>query len=57
MRAAPAPSDLPEFVAEGGLAPLRVRLRVVRLRLRWGRRVELGKGAFVGRDQKVPEGL
>lgn len=44
----PAPSDVPAFLVEGGRAPLRLRLRGVRLRLRWGRRLGLGRGAFVG---------
>jgi acetyltransferase-like isoleucine patch superfamily enzyme len=50
---APAPSDLPGFLAEGGRVPLRFRLRVLRLRLRWGRRLGLGKGAFVGRGVRL----
>jgi acetyltransferase-like isoleucine patch superfamily enzyme len=49
----PAPSDLPEFLAAGGRAPLRLRLRAVRLRLRWGRRLELAKGAFVGKHVRL----
>jgi acetyltransferase-like isoleucine patch superfamily enzyme len=44
----PAPSDLPRFLMAGGRTPLRLRLRSLRLRLRWGRRLELGRGAFVG---------
>ncbi|MGH2822972.1 MAG: acyltransferase [Thermoleophilaceae bacterium] len=44
----PAPSDLPSFLVEGGHAPLRLRARRVVLRLRWGRRLGLGKRAFVG---------
>ena len=49
----PAPTDLPSFLVEGGRAPLRVRFRVVRLRLRWGRRIELGKGVGVGRRVRL----
>jgi acetyltransferase-like isoleucine patch superfamily enzyme len=49
----PAPSDLPRFIVDGGRVPLRLRLRVVRLRLRWGRRVGLGKGALVGRGLRL----
>jgi acetyltransferase-like isoleucine patch superfamily enzyme len=49
----PAPSDLPAFVLSGGRPPLRFRLRVVRLRLRWGRRLGLGRGAFVGRGVRL----
>jgi acetyltransferase-like isoleucine patch superfamily enzyme len=49
----PAPSDLPGFVAEGRPVPLRVRLRGLRLRLRWGRRLGLGKGAAVGRGVRL----
>jgi acetyltransferase-like isoleucine patch superfamily enzyme len=49
----PAPSDLPRFVVEGRRVPLRVRLRVVRLRLRWGRRLALGKEAAVGRGVRL----
>jgi acetyltransferase-like isoleucine patch superfamily enzyme len=52
-RPTPAPSDLPSFVGEGGPVPLPARLRVVRLRLRWGRRLGLGKGAFVGRGVRL----
>jgi carbonic anhydrase/acetyltransferase-like protein (isoleucine patch superfamily) len=44
----PAPSDLPAFLVDGGRAPLRLRARRLRLRLRWGKRLELGRGAFVG---------
>jgi len=50
---APAPSDLPGFLVAGGRAPLRLRLRGVRLRLRWGRRLELARGAFVGTDVRL----
>jgi acetyltransferase-like isoleucine patch superfamily enzyme len=53
VTATPGPSDLPGFLAEGGRVPLRFRLRVVRLRLRWGRRIELGKGAAVGRGVRL----
>jgi acetyltransferase-like isoleucine patch superfamily enzyme len=49
----PAPSDLPGFLAEGGRVPLRFRLRVVRLRLRWGRRLGLGRGVAVGRGVRL----
>jgi acetyltransferase-like isoleucine patch superfamily enzyme len=49
----PAPSDLPEWLAHGRRAPLRIRLRGLRLRLRWHRRIELGKGAFVGRGVRL----
>jgi acetyltransferase-like isoleucine patch superfamily enzyme len=49
----PAPSDLPAFVVEGRRAALRARLRVLRLRLRWGRRLGLGKGAAVGRGVRL----
>jgi acetyltransferase-like isoleucine patch superfamily enzyme len=49
----PAPSDVPAFLVSGGRMPLRVRLRVVRLRLRWGRRVALRKGAAVGRGLRL----
>jgi acetyltransferase-like isoleucine patch superfamily enzyme len=49
----PAPSDVPGFLVVGGRAPLRLRLRVIRHRLRWGRRLELGKGAFVGRRVRL----
>ena len=49
----PAPSDVPAFLVGGGRAPLRLRLRGVRLRLRWGRRLGLGRGAFVGKDVRL----
>ena len=49
----PAPSDLPAFIATGGRAPVRLRLRRARLRLRWGRRLELGPDAYVGRDLRL----
>jgi acetyltransferase-like isoleucine patch superfamily enzyme len=49
----PAPSDLPAFLLEGGRPPVRHWVRVVRLRLRWGRRVRLGKGAAVGRGVRL----
>jgi acetyltransferase-like isoleucine patch superfamily enzyme len=49
----PAPSDVPAFLLAGGRAPLRLHLRAIRLRLRWGRRIELGKGAFVGRGVRL----
>jgi acetyltransferase-like isoleucine patch superfamily enzyme len=51
--ATPAPSDLPAWFSAGRRPPLRVLLRVLRLRLRWGRRVELGKGAVVGRGVRI----
>jgi acetyltransferase-like isoleucine patch superfamily enzyme len=51
MGATPAPSDLPEWL--GGRVPLRVVLRVLRLRFKHGRRVELGKGAAVGRGVRI----
>jgi acetyltransferase-like isoleucine patch superfamily enzyme len=51
--AAPSPSDLPSFLIHGTRPPLRFRLRVLRLRLRWGRRLGLGKGAFVGRGVRL----
>ena len=53
MSATPAPSDLPAWFSAGRRAPLRVLLRVLRLRLRWGRRLELGKGAVVGRGVRL----
>jgi acetyltransferase-like isoleucine patch superfamily enzyme len=53
VSAVPAPSDLPGFFADGGRVPLRFRMRVLRLRLRWGRRLGLGKGAFVGRGVRL----
>jgi acetyltransferase-like isoleucine patch superfamily enzyme len=49
----PAPSDLPGWLLAGRRPPLRFRLRALRLRLRWGRRVELGKGAVVGRGVRL----
>jgi acetyltransferase-like isoleucine patch superfamily enzyme len=49
----PAPSDLPAFLVAGGRAPVRLRLRRVRLRLRWGRRLRLAPGAFVGRRARL----
>jgi carbonic anhydrase/acetyltransferase-like protein (isoleucine patch superfamily) len=49
----PAPSDLPAWFVAGGRVPLRVRFRVVRLRLRWGRRLQLGRGAVVGRGVRL----
>jgi acetyltransferase-like isoleucine patch superfamily enzyme len=49
----PAPSDVPGFLLQGGRAPLRQRLRRLRLRLRWGRRLELAPGAFVGRRVRL----
>jgi acetyltransferase-like isoleucine patch superfamily enzyme len=51
--ATPAPSDLPAWFSAGQRPPLRVLLRVLRLRLRWGRRLELGKGAVVGRGVRL----
>ena len=49
----PAPSDLPAWFSDGRRVPLRFRFRVLRLRLRWGRRIELGKGAVVGRGVRL----
>jgi len=49
----PAPSDVPAFLATGGRAPLRFHARRAWLRLRWGRRVSLGRGAFVGRGVRL----
>jgi acetyltransferase-like isoleucine patch superfamily enzyme len=51
--ATPAPSDLPAWLSAGRRPPLRVLLRVLRLRLRWGRRLELGNGAAVGRGARL----
>jgi acetyltransferase-like isoleucine patch superfamily enzyme len=53
VRTVPGPSGLPGFLAEGGRVPLRFRLRVVGLRLRWGGRIELGQGAAVGRGVRL----
>jgi len=53
VSATPAPSDLPAWFSAGRRVPLRVLLRVLRLRLRWGRRLELGKGAVVGRGVRL----
>jgi acetyltransferase-like isoleucine patch superfamily enzyme len=53
MGATPAPSDLPSFMLSGGRVPLRFRVRVLRLRLLHRQRVELGKGAVVGRGVRL----
>jgi len=53
MGPTPAPSDLPAWLADGGRVPPRFRWRALRLRLRWGRRIELGKGAAVGRRVRI----
>jgi acetyltransferase-like isoleucine patch superfamily enzyme len=53
VSATPAPSDLPAWFSAGRRAPVLVRLRALRLRLRWGRRLELGKGAAVGRGVRL----
>ena len=49
----PAPTDMPAFLVSGGRAPLRLRGRRALLRLRWGGRIELGRGAFVGRGVRL----
>jgi len=51
--ATPAPSDLPAWFSAGRRPPVLVFLRVLRLRLRWGRGLELGKGAAVGRGVRL----
>jgi acetyltransferase-like isoleucine patch superfamily enzyme len=49
----PAPSDVPDFLVSGGRAPLRLVLRRARLRLRFGRGLELGRRAFVGKGVRL----